>query len=53
MLVLSPDGKIIRKTKNNDNRFSVLSECMAPSTPASQCKDGTIMTSWENLIINA
>jgi hypothetical protein len=35
------------------NRFSVLKECMAPSTPASKCKDGTVMASWENPIINA
>jgi hypothetical protein len=53
MLVLSPDGKIIRKINNSDNRFSVLSKCMTPSTPASKCKDGTIMELWENPIINA
>jgi hypothetical protein len=35
------------------NRFSVLKECMAPSTPASKRKDGTVMASWENPIINA
>jgi hypothetical protein len=52
MLVLSPNKKIIIKTKNNDNRFSVLPECMVPSTPASKCKDRTIMISWENPIIN-
>jgi hypothetical protein len=41
-----------RKHKNSDNRFSVLSECMTPSTPASQRKDGTVMESCENTIIN-
>jgi hypothetical protein len=35
------------------NRFSVLKECMAPSTPASKRKDGTVMASWENPIMNA
>jgi hypothetical protein len=35
------------------NRFSVLKECMAPSTPASKHKDGTVMASWENPIMNA
>ena len=35
------------------NRFSVLSECMALSTPASKRKDGTVIASWENPIINA
>jgi hypothetical protein len=35
------------------NRFSVLKECMAPSTPASKCKDRTVMASWENPIMHA
>jgi hypothetical protein len=35
------------------NRFSILKECMAPSTPASKRKDGTVMASWENPIMNA
>jgi hypothetical protein len=35
------------------NRFLVLKECMAPSTPASKRKDGTVMKSWENPIMNA
>ena len=55
LLAMGKDGIIRKVVKNTDmgNRFLVLKECMAPSTAASKRKDGTVMASWENPILNA
>jgi hypothetical protein len=55
-LALGKDGiirKVVDKNMDTGNRFSILKECMAPSTPTSKRKDGTVMESWENPILNA
>jgi hypothetical protein len=55
-LALGKDGiirKVVDKNMDTGNRFLILKECMAPSIPASKCKDGTVMASWENPIMNA
>jgi hypothetical protein len=55
-LALGKDGiirKVVDKNMDTGNRFSILKECMAPSTPDSKRKDGTVMASWENPILNA
>ena len=54
-LALRKDGiirKVVDKNTDTGNRFSLLNECMAPSTPASKRKDRTVMASWENPIIS-
>ena len=56
LLAMGKDGiirKVVDKNMNMGNRFLVLKECMAPSTAASKRKDGTVMASWENPILNA
>ena len=55
LLAMGKDGiirKVVDKNMDTGNRFLVLKECMAPSTAASKRKDGTVMASWENPIIN-
>ena len=54
-LALGKDGiirKVVDKKLDTGNRFSILSECMALSTPTSKRKDRTVMASWKNPIIN-